>query len=259
LANGDTLVPSDSGTIWYDPSGSFIAHEIDEATGAKEFYATGGYLEETVTTGGTITQYNGLGQVVSVTSNLDTTLPWIDGELWYNSTGSYIGHEVVTPGGTNSFYNASGLLQEVHNPDGSSVVLGAGPSPITPAALGLPSTMAFVSSATTAPAAPMQVLSGGPGNDVLTSGSLAAELFGGGGANLFAFLAGSAGATYIIEDLVPGIDHISLSGYGQNFVSSAVTGGGINLSLPDGSTILVDPGNPGVTKLGQLDLLFQSS
>jgi len=256
LASGDTLVPWTTGTMWYDPNGNFIAHEVDDTTGTREFYATAGYLEETVTTGGTITQYNSVGQIVSATANGDTTLPWIDGELWYDDAGNYLGHQVVAPNGTNSFYNASGVLQALDNPDGSSVVLGAGPSAITPAALGLPATMAFVSSAATT--SNIEVLSGGLGNDVLTAGTLAAELFGAGGSNVFAFVSGSAGSTYIIEDLVPGVDHILLSGYGQHFVSTAVQGGGINLSLPDGSFILVDPGNAEVTNIAQLGLQFKN-
>ncbi len=250
LTNGDTLAPWTTGTLWYDPNGNFIAHEIDAADGTKSFYATGGYLEETVQTGGTITQYDSLGQVISVTANGDTTLPWVDGELWFDGSGNYLGHEIVAPDGTNSFFNATGILANVQNPDGSSITYGAGPSTIPPSAIALPAGMGFLSG--------VQVLSGGPGNDIITAGTAAAELFGAGGDNVFAFVAGSAGSTYVIEDLVPGMDQILLSGFQQNFVSAALPTGGLMLNLSDGSTILVDPGQTRVSQVGELGLQFRN-
>jgi hypothetical protein len=61
--------------------------------------------------------------------------------------------------------------------------------------------------------------------------------------DLIAFTNG-AGGSHIIQDFLPGQDHIGLSGYGLGIVgavlqSAATTAGGTAFTLPDGTSITV--------------------
>jgi Ca2+-binding RTX toxin-like protein len=92
-------------------------------------------------------------------------------------------------------------------------------------------------------------MAGGHGNDLFDAGSGNATLEAGTGSDTFGFTDGTAGASDLLKNFVPGRDVIALHGYNESpatiLSNDTVAGGNTILALSDGTQITID----GVTRL----------
>ena len=134
-ADGSWKLPYVDGWLWYSASGTYLQHEVDLASGARQLYNAAGHLTETdnangtrvvVAADGTQTLYSASDAITKIIApDGSSRVAWSDGWLWFSPSGSYLRHETDLLSGSRQFYNAAGHLTEVDNANGTKVIYAA--------------------------------------------------------------------------------------------------------------------------------------
>lgn len=131
------------------------------------------------------------------------------------------------PGSNVTYFNAPGGAQGV-------LIAGSGSETLNAAGTTIGNTMYSGSG--------RDLMVGGAAADVIVGATGSGALTGGGGRDLFTFIKGGAGGSYVISDFAAGTDGVVLSGYGKPEVATLLAGavtaaGSTSVALSDGTRI----------------------
>jgi hypothetical protein len=115
-ADGSSRVAWPDGWLWYDKTGRYVQHEVDLASGGRQFYNAAGHLTEIDNASGAI--------VKLIAADGSSRVAWSDGWLWFDPQGRYVQHEADLANGDRQFFNAAGHLTETDLADGNVLVSG---------------------------------------------------------------------------------------------------------------------------------------
>lgn len=251
-ANGNGLVDVGGGTNLAFASGgsntvfaSGASDTIVAGTGAVTVGSSGAKATIFTGSGASFVAAAGVGDTIVAGSGLTTIFGGDQGVVFFNNSAFPIfvapaSGAATVVGGVNPgivFGSPNADVTYFNTPGGAGGVLVAGSGSETLNASG--TTIGNTMYSGTG----RDLMLGGAADDVIVGATGSGTLTGGGGRDLFTFIKGAAGGTYVISDFVGGTDAVVLSGYGTaevtNVLAGAATvGGSTSVALSDGTTVM---------------------